>query len=41
MDLFFEAAEYFCQLILDAEPEGFELVNQQNFYSYENGDVIY
>ena len=41
MKLFYDACEYFCQVELDQEPTGFELINQQNFYPYEKGDVIY
>ncbi len=41
MDLFLDAAEYFCQVELDSEPTGFSTIPTQNFYPYEKGDVIY
>ena len=40
MELFFNAAEFFCQVELDSEPVGFELVNQQNFYPYNNASDL-
>ncbi len=39
MDLFFDAAEYYCQVVLDGEPTGFSCINQQNFYPYEHGEI--
>lgn len=41
LELFYEAIEYYCQVELDSEPLGFELINQINFYPYQTGDLIY
>lgn len=41
INLFYDAIAYYCKEQFGAEPDGYELINAQNFYPYLDDDFVY